>query len=108
MHFHPPLPPYKPPVLPLTKKLSTQPIKIFQQLTSTFPIHFDQSQSIGKPYPPQHQIRTPYSITFHFHSLHHNQLTLRHTHTIQQVPIPISQLQTFLAHKLKFYFTIYL
>ena len=48
LHFHPALAPYKAAILPLSKKLSGEAIKIFEQLSSKFSIDFDESQSIGK------------------------------------------------------------
>ena len=102
MHFHPALAPYKAAVLPLSKKLSEEAIKIFEQLSSKFSIDFDESQSIGKRYRRQDEIGTPYCITFDFDSLEDNQVTVRDRDSMEQVRMPISELETFLAEKVKF------
>ena len=102
MHFHPALAPYKAAVLPLSKKLSSEAIKIFEQLSSSFAIDFDESQSIGKRYRRQDEIGTPYCITFDFDSLEDNQVTVSDRDSMEQVRMPISELETFLAEKVKF------
>ncbi|MBN4935974.1 glycine--tRNA ligase, partial [Staphylococcus sp. EG-SA-6] len=102
MHFHPALAPYKAAVLPLSKKLSEEAIKIFEQLSSKFAIDFDESQSIGKRYRRQDEIGTPYCITFDFDSLEDNQVTVRDRDSMEQVRMPISELETFLAEKVAF------
>lgn len=99
MHFHPALAPYKAAALPLSKKLSEEAIKIFEQLSSKFAIDFDESQSIGKRYRRQDEIGTPYCITFDFDSLEDNQVTVRDRDSMEQVRMPISELETFLAEK---------
>ena len=102
LHFHPALAPYKAAVLPLSKKLSSEAIKIFEQLSAHFSIDFDESQSIGKRYRRQDEIGTPYCITFDFDSLEDNQVTVRDRDSMEQVRMPISELETFLAEKVKF------
>ena len=72
------------------------------QLSSSFAIDFDESQSIGKRYRRQDEIGTPYCITFDFDSLEDNQVTVRDRDSMEQVRMPISELETFLAEKVKF------
>ena len=86
----------------MSKKLSSDAIKIFEQLSSSFAIDFDESQSIGKRYRRQDEIGTPYCITFDFDSLEDNQVTVRDRDSMEQVRMPISELETFLAEKVKF------
>ena len=102
LHFHPALAPYKAAVLPLSKKLSGEAIKIFEQLSPKFSIDFDESQSIGKRYRRQDEIGTPYCITFDFDSLEDNQVTVRDRDSMEQIRMPISELDDFLAEKIKY------
>ena len=63
------------------------------------------NQSIGKRYRRQDEIGTPYCITFDFDSLEDNQVTVRDRDSMEQVRMPISELETFLAEKLSFNIT---
>lgn len=102
LHFHPAIAPYKAAVLPLSKKLSADAIKVYEQLSEDFVVDFDESQSIGKRYRRQDEIGTPYCITFDFDSLEDQQVTVRDRDTMEQVRMPISELNAFLAEKVKF------
>ena len=102
LHFHPALAPYKAAVLPLSKKLSGDAIKVFEELSADFAIDFDESQSIGKRYRRQDEIGTPYCITFDFDSLEDEKVTVRDRDTMEQVRMPITELKSFLAEKVKF------
>ena len=44
----------------------------------------------------------PHCITFDFDSLEDNQVTVRDRDSMEQVRMPISELETFLAEKVKF------
>ena len=44
----------------------------------------------------------PYCITFDFDSLEDNQVTVRDRDSMEQVRMPISELETFLAEKVAF------
>lgn len=102
MHFHPALAPYKAAILPLSKKLSPDAIKVYEKLSANFAIDFDESQSIGKRYRRQDEIGTPYCITFDFDSLEDNQVTVRDRDTMEQIRMPIDEVENFLAEKIKF------
>lgn len=102
LHFHPALAPYKAAILPLSKKLSLDAIKVYEKLSERFAIDFDESQSIGKRYRRQDEIGTPYCITFDFDSLEDNQVTVRDRDTMEQVRMPIDEVENFLAEKIRF------
>jgi len=102
LHFHPALAPYKAAILPLSKKLSPDAIKVYEKLSERFAIDFDESQSIGKRYRRQDEIGTPYCITFDFDSLEDNQVTVRDRDTMEQVRMPIDEVENFLAEKIRF------
>ena len=48
LRFHPALAPFKAAVLPLSKKLSEEAGDVWADLRKSFPVDFDESQSIGK------------------------------------------------------------
>ncbi len=102
LRFHPALAPYKAAILPLSKKLSKDALKVFEELSADFNIDFDESQSIGKRYRRQDEIGTPYCITFDFVSLEDNQVTVRDRDTMEQIRMPISEVKNFLAEKVRF------
>ena len=100
LRFHPKLAPFKAAILPLSKKLSDDAIKVYEQLSSEFNVEFDESQSIGKRYRRQDEIGTPFCITFDFDSLEDQQVTVRDRDTMEQTRMPISELNDFLREKI--------
>ena len=50
MHLHPSIAPVKAAVLPLTKKLSEDALKLFDDLSKEFVCEYDEAGSIGKRY----------------------------------------------------------
>ena len=102
MRFHPSLAPFKAAVLPLSKKLSDDAIKVYEKLAPDFNVEFDESQSIGKRYRRQDEIGTPYCITFDFDSLEDNMVTVRERDTMEQKRMPIDEVSGFLKERIKF------
>ena len=102
MHFHPTLAPYKCAVLPLSKKLNEQAEKVFQNLSEKFMVDYDDAGSIGKRYRRQDEIGTPYCITYDFDSVEDGCVTVRDRDTMEQVRLPISELEAFIEEKIKF------
>src|SRR5699024_3090404 len=66
LHLHPALAPYKACVLPLSKKLGEQALKIRDLLAADFMVDYDDAGSIGKRYRRQDEIGTPFCITYDF------------------------------------------
>ena len=102
MHFHPALAPFKAAVLPLSKKLGEQAEAVFDSLSKKFCVDYDDAGSIGKRYRRQDEIGTPYCITFDFDSLEDNCVTVRDRDTMEQVRLPIGELEAFIEKKLEF------
>ena len=102
MHFHPALAPFKAAVLPLSKKLGEHAEKVFEQLSKKFNVDYDDAGSIGKRYRRQDEIGTPYCITFDFDSLEDNCVTVRDRDTMEQVRLPIAEIEGFMAERLVF------
>lgn len=102
LRFHPALAPYKAAVLPLSKKLSDEAFKVYEELSKDLMIDFDETASIGKRYRRQDEIGTPFCITYDFDSAEDGQVTVRDRDTMEQVRMPISEVKSFLDGKINF------
>ena len=102
LHLHPALAPYKVAILPLSKKLNDKADEVFQTLAKVFPVDYDEAGSIGKRYRRQDEIGTPYCITVDFDTLEDNQVTVRDRDTMEQIRIPIEQVEKYISEKIAF------
>ncbi|MBM7614636.1 glycine--tRNA ligase [Alkaliphilus hydrothermalis] len=102
LKLHPALAPIKAAVLPLTKKLKDETLKVYEQLSEKFTVDYDDAGSIGKRYRRHDEIGTPFCITFDFDSLEDNSVTIRHRDSMEQERIAIDQLEAYLEEKMRF------
>ena len=102
MHFHPALAPVKCAILPLSKKLKEPAEKIFEDLSKKFVVDYDDAGNIGKRYRRQDEIGTPFCITYDFDSEEDKCVTIRERDTMEQVRLPIADLEKYLEEKLAF------
>ena len=102
LRLHPFLAPFKAAVLPLSKKLGDNAIKIYEELSKYFSVDYDESGSIGKRYRRQDEIGTPLSITYDFDSETDGCVTVRDRDTMAQVRIPVSELKKYIEDKIVF------
>lgn len=103
MHLHPALAPFKAAVLPLSKKLSPEAQEIFRSLSGKWMIDFDDTGSIGKRYRRQDEIGTPFCITYDFDTKEKDGcVTVRDRDTMEQVRMPIAELEGWLTEKLAY------
>ena len=93
---------YKAAVLPLSKKLSPDALKVYEKLQKKFMVDFDETGSIGKRYRREDEIGTPICITFDFDSLEDNCVTVRDRDTMQQERIPVDALEDYIAERIEF------
>jgi glycyl-tRNA synthetase len=102
MKFHHSMAPFKIAVLPLSKKeeLANPARDIFKSLSKRYHVDFDLTQSIGKRYRRQDEIGTPYCVTMDFDSLEDKAVTVRDRDSMEQVRIPIAELDAWFAEKL--------
>ncbi len=98
----PELAPVKVAILPLSKKLSEESMKIFDSLVADFACDHDESGSIGKRYRRQDEIGTPFCITFDFDSLKDNKITVRERDSMKQERIGIDNIKNYLMQKITF------
>ena len=102
MHFHPALAPVKIGVLPLSKKLSEQAEKVYDQLSKTDNCEFDYRGNIGKRYRRQDEIGTPFCITYDFDSKEDGCVTIRHRDSMEQERVKIEELSSYIRARLDF------
>ncbi len=102
LHLHPALAPVKAAVLPLSKKLSEAALELYDELAKEFNVDFDETGSIGKRYRREDEIGTPFCITYDFETENDGCVTVRDRDTMQQVRIPMSEVKSYIAERLKF------
>ena len=103
MAFHPYLAPYKACVLPLVKKYhSEKAIEIYRNLSKNFMVSYDETGSIGKRYRRQDIIGTPLCITVDEETLNNNTVTIRDRDTMEQITLPLDQVEEYISNKIKF------
>ena len=102
LKLHPALAPYKVAVLPLSKKLSEKADEVYSELSKYFMCDYDEAGSIGKRYRREDEIGTPYCITVDFQTMEDNTVTVRDRDTMEQIRLPISELERFIEEKIRF------
>ncbi len=102
MRFHPAIAPFKVAVLPLSKKLSEEAMEIYTALSKNYMVDFDEAGSIGKRYRREDEIGTPFCVTYDFDSKEDGCVTVRDRDTMEQVRIPVAELNASLAEKLPY------
>lgn len=101
--LHPEIAPYKVAVLPLSKKVELTSVadKLRDQLAEDFDTTYDETASIGKRYRRQDEIGTPFCVTVDFETINDQAVTVRHRDSMVQERIPMAQLNSYVASKLK-------
>ena len=102
LRLHPALAPFKCAVLPLSKKLAEPAGEVFDMLSKDFMVDYDDAGSIGKRYRREDEIGTPFCITYDFDSLEDGCVTVRDRDTMEQTRVKISDLNAYIAEKIKF------
>ena len=102
LRLHGALAPFKAAILPLSKKLSDKAFAIYEGLIKKFSVDYDETGSIGKRYRRQDEIGTPICITYDFDSLEDGCVTVRDRDTMEQIRIPIAELEAHIEKKIEF------
>ena len=102
MHFHPSVAAYKCAILPLQKNLGEKAKEVYNQLRKKFMCCYDEAGSIGKRYRRQDEIGTPYCVTIDFDTLENQTVTVRDRDTMEQIRLPISELEKYISEKISF------
>ena len=98
----PHLAPYKVAILPLSKKLSEKADEVYANLIKKFSCTYDEAGSIGKRYRRQDEIGTPFCVTIDFETLEDNCVTVRDRDTMEQVRIPVDEIENYVSERIKF------
>lgn len=98
LRFTPDLAPYQVAILPLSKKpeLAVIAQPLYEALSKNWRCDYDETQSIGKRYRRQDEIGTPWCITIDFDTITDQQVTIRDRDTMQQVRLPLNQVNQYL------------
>jgi len=102
LKLHHALAPYKIAVLPLQKQLSEKADELYRALIKKYNCCYDLSGSIGKRYRRQDEIGTPYCITIDFDTLENETVTVRDRDSMEQIRLPISELDAYFSEKLAY------
>ena len=103
MKFHPFIAPYKVAVLPLVKKHHSEKAKeIYQELSASFMVSYDDSGSIGKRYRRSDIFGTPFAITVDDETLNKGTVTVRDRDTMEQITLQVTDVVAFINSKIKF------
>ena len=103
MKFHPALAPYKVAVLPLVKKYHQEKaLEIYDKLSKSFMITYDEAGNIGKRYRRQDVIGTPFCITIDEETINNNTVTIRDRDTMEQTVVNVSEIENYITEKIRF------
>ncbi len=102
MHFHPRVAPIKVAILPLVKKggLKEYATDLKDQLKRHFNVFYDEKGAIGRRYRRMDEAGTPYCITIDFDTLEDQAVTVRDRDTMDQIRVPVAELQAWLAERI--------
>ena len=102
LKLHPAIAPYKVAILPLQKNINEKALELYRQLSSKFMCMYDEAGSIGKRYRRQDEIGVPYCVTIDFDTLEDGTVTIRDRDTMEQIRIPMSDVEKYIEEKIKF------
>ena len=105
LRFAPCIAPYKVAVFPLLKnkeELVGKAREVFEQLNERWTCFYDQAGAIGRRYRRQDEIGTPLGVTIDFDTLEDDTVTVRDRDTMEQVRMPISELEAYIAERVRF------
>ncbi len=102
MHFHPRLAPIKVAILPLVKKggLRELATELKDTLKRHFNVFYDEKGAIGRRYRRMDEAGTPYCVTVDFDTLDDKAVTVRDRDSMEQIRVPIDELQAWLAERI--------
>jgi len=101
LKIHPALAPVKCAVLPLVKNkepLTAKAREVYNKIKFAFNCQYDEKDAIGRRYRRQDAIGTPYCVTVDFETLEDNTVTLRERDSLEQIRIPIDEIESRVSH----------
>lgn len=103
LKFSPRIAPVKAAVFPLLKnrpELVEKSRAVFESLRRRWATFWDESGAIGRRYRRQDEIGTPFGVTVDFQTLEDDTVTLRERDSMQQVRLPVRELEEQIAARL--------
>ncbi len=90
-------------ILPLMKKdgLSEMALDIYRELNSQFRCTYDESGSVGKRYRRADEVGTKWCVTVDYESKEDATVTVRERDSMEQVRMPISELDNYFTEQIK-------
>ena len=89
--------------MPLQKnKLGDKAKEVHALLSRHFMVDYDDAGQIGKRYRREDEIGTPLCITIDFDTLEDETVTVRDRDTMEQIRLPICQLESYILEKTDF------
>ncbi|MBN2540669.1 MAG: glycine--tRNA ligase [Bacilli bacterium] len=96
------LAPIKVTVLPLVKKYQSEKAEeVYKQLLEDFEVSYDDTGNIGRRYRRADAIGTPYCVTIDQQTLEDETVTVRERDTMEQIRLPLGELNVYLFKALK-------
>ena len=102
MKFHPAIAPFKVAVLPLQKNINEKALELYKNLSKKFMCTYDEAGSIGKRYRRYDEIGVPFCITIDFDTLEDNTVTIRDRDTMEQIRLPIAEVEKYIEERVQF------
>ena len=103
LKLKPYLAPYKVAVLPLVKKIhGDKANEVFQELSKSFMVSYDESGNIGKRYRRADAVGTPFCITIDDETINNGTVTLRDRDTMEQITLKLEEVKPYIESKLEF------
>lgn len=102
LKLDPRIAPVKVAVLPLSRSADLSPVarELADKLRRHWNVDFDDAGAVGRRYRRQDEIGTPFCVTVDFDSLEDHAVTIRDRDTMEQVRIPLADVESYLAGKL--------
>jgi glycyl-tRNA synthetase len=103
LKIHPYLAPVKVTILPLIKKIHSDAANdVYARLCKSFNCSYDDAGSIGKRYRRSDAVGTPFCITIDDETLNNKTVTIRERDTMEQVKIPVNELEDYIKNRINF------
>ena len=76
--------------------------EVYAELSKYFMCEYDEAGSIGKRYRRYDEIGVPFCITIDFDTLEDNTVTIRDRDTMEQIRLPIADVEKYIEEKVQF------
>lgn len=103
LKLHPKIAAFQIAVFPLAAnkpEIVTRSKEIFDSLSQSYSVDYDDSSNIGKKYRRQDEIGTPYTLVVDFQTLDDDTITVRDRDTMEQIRLKSSEVDSWLKNKL--------